>query len=134
MKKVLAFGTFDILHPGHLDFFRQAKKFGDHLTVVVARDETVKKLKEKYPKFNEAERLEHVSRLEIVDKVVLGSTDDKYKVIEEVNPDIICLGYDQFSFTEDLEKELGNKGIKAKIIRLKPYKEEKYKSSKLNER
>ena len=41
MKKVLVFGTFDGLHEGHKDFLRQAKQYGDHLTVVVGRDSTV---------------------------------------------------------------------------------------------
>jgi len=35
MKKVMCFGAFDGLHPGHLDFFRQAKRYGDFLIVSV---------------------------------------------------------------------------------------------------
>jgi FAD synthetase len=132
-KKVLVFGTFDLLHPGHISLFKEAKKLGDHLTVVVARDKTVEQLKKKAPKINEAERLEHVSELSVVDEAILGSSEDRYQVIEEVNPDIICLGYDQKFFTEGLEKELESRGIKARIVRLKPYKGDKYKSSKLSQ-
>ena len=47
MKKVIVFGTFDILHQGHLDFFRQAKQYGDYLIVAVAHDENVKKSRPK---------------------------------------------------------------------------------------
>lgn len=132
MKKILVFGTFDIVHPGHLNLFKEAKKLGDHLTVVVARDKTVEEVKGRPPRINEIERLEHVSDVLEVDKAILGKKDDKYSVIEEINPDIICLGYDQKFFIKDLEKELEKREIKAKIIRLKPYKEHIYKSSKIN--
>jgi FAD synthetase len=131
-KKVLVFGTFDMVHPGHISLFREAKKLGDHLTVVVARDRTVEELKGRKPKINENERLEHVSELSLVDKAVLGNSHDKYAVVEKTRPDVICLGYDQISFTEELEAELKKRRIKAKIVRLKPYKEDMYKSSKLN--
>ena len=47
MKTVMAFGTFDLMHPGHEYFLRQAKKRGDYLIAVIARDSTVKKLKGK---------------------------------------------------------------------------------------
>jgi U32 family peptidase len=132
-KKVLVFGTFDLLHPGHISLFKEAKKLGDYLTVVVARNRTVEELKGRKPKINENERLEHVSELSLVDEAVLGNTNDKYGVLERINPDVICLGYDQESFTYGLEEELKKRGIKAKIVRLKPYKEDRYKSSKLND-
>jgi cytidyltransferase-like protein len=130
-KKVLVFGTFDLLHPGHIYFLNEAKKLGNHLTAVIARDDTVEKLKTRKPKFSETERLKHISELSSVDRAMLGSKGDKFKVIEEVKPDIICLGYDQKFFTEKLEKELETRGIKAEIVRLKPYREDEYKSSKL---
>jgi len=47
LVKVLAFGTFDILHPGHEFYLKEAKKHGDILDVVVARDSTVEKIKGK---------------------------------------------------------------------------------------
>ena len=131
IKKVLVFGTFDLLHPGHIQLFKEAKKQGDYLTVVVSRDKTVKQIKGQEPKYNEDERLAHVSEIGMVDQAILGSEEDKYDVIEEVNPDVICLGYDQKSFTEELEKEIARRGLDIKIIRLKAYHEEKYKSSKL---
>ena len=45
MKKVMCSGTFDGLHPGHFNFFKQAKSKGDYLTVIVARDENVEKIR-----------------------------------------------------------------------------------------
>ncbi|MHA1679090.1 MAG: adenylyltransferase/cytidyltransferase family protein, partial [Promethearchaeota archaeon] len=59
-KKVLCFGTFDILHPGHVSFLKQARKYGNYLVVVVARDENVKKIKGKYPLDNELKRIENL--------------------------------------------------------------------------
>ena len=133
-KKVLVFGTFDLLHPGHLNLFKEARSLGDHLTVVVARDKTVKEVKGRFPDMSESERLSHVSGSAFVDSAVLGSNSDKYKVIEEISPDVICLGYDQSAFTENLDAELKKRGVYVEIVRLKPYKEHVYKSSKLKEK
>ncbi len=132
-KKVLVFGTFDLLHPGHLQLFKDAKKYGDHLTVVVSRNSTVKKVKGSLPKYDEADRLEHVEAIDIVDEAMLGSIGDKYEMIQEIHPDIICLGYDQHNFTDKLAQKLKEMHINPKIVRLQPYKEHKYKSSKLKE-
>ena len=71
--------------------------------------------------------------LDIVDEVMLGSLGDKYEMIQEINPDIICLGYDQHHFTDRLAQKLKEMRINPKIVRLQPYKEYKYKSSKLKE-
>ena len=56
MKTVMVFGTFDILHLGHIDLFLQAKKYAEHLIAVVARDERAKKIKGKAPIHSEEER------------------------------------------------------------------------------
>jgi FAD synthetase len=123
-------GTFDVLHPGHLNYFRQAKEHGDYLLVVVARDSTV--LKEKGRLLhNEKERHARVAEQKIVDKAVLGNEGDKLKIVEQEKPDVICLGYDQQVDENLLKKALANRGLMPKIIRLKPYFPEKYKSSKL---
>jgi FAD synthetase len=129
-KKVMVFGTFAILHPGHFYFFKQAKKYGDYLIVVIARDATVKKIKGFLPKLNEKERLQIVGALNLVDKAVLGDKIDWYKVILKYKPDVICLGYDQKT-PNDFRGRLKKMKILAKIYRLKSYKPEKYKSSKI---
>jgi FAD synthetase len=128
-KKVMVFGTFAILHPGHLYFFRQAKKFSNYLIVVIARDVTVKKIKGFLPKLDEQERWEMVEALNLVDKTVLGDKVNWYKVILKYKPDVICLGYDQKT-PDGFEKTLEEMKISAEIYRLKSYKPEKYKSSK----
>ena len=122
-KKVLVFGTFDILHKGHLSYFKQARKYGDYLIAVVARDKTVLKIKGKLPRNNELKRLSKVKTE--VDKAVLGFVSDKYKVIRKFKPDVICLGYDQMASLEELKK------FNIPIKRLKSYQPHKYKSSKM---
>jgi FAD synthetase len=132
LKKVLVFGSFDLVHKGHVNFLKQAKKLGDELIVVVARDDTIEKVKKRKPKFDEKTRLKHVREIVIADKVVLGLKKDKYKIIEKIKPDIIALGYDQESFlVERLNHELEKRELDIKIIRLKPYKPHIYKSSRL---
>lgn len=76
----MVFGTFDGLHPGHYNFFKQAKKYGDYLIVVVARNIVIKKIKKHFPNKNEEERLTEVQKYKLVDKTLLG-----YKKI------LICL-------------------------------------------
>ena len=130
MKKGMVFGTFDHFHSGHINFFKQAKKYGSYLIAVVARDKTVKKIKKHFPLWNEKERLKIVQNSELVDKAILGNFGNPYRVIKKFQPDIICLGYDQKAFVENLPKELKKMGLKTKIYRMKPYKPEKYHSSK----
>jgi FAD synthetase len=130
MKKVLVFGTFDIFHPGHEYFLKEAKKHGDELVVVVARDSTVKQVKGKLPHHNENYRLNVIQKLNYVDKAVLGyETADKYRIVEEIKPDTICLGYDQAAFVDGLEKKLQELELKTDIIRLGAYNPHIHKSS-----
>ncbi len=129
--RVMVFGTFDIFHPGHKNFLKQAKKFGDYLIVVVARDETVMKFKRQKTENNEQKRLKNVKKSKLANEVILGSLKDKYAVVKKYKPDIICLGYDQKFFVRGLKKKLKKFGLKTKIVRLEPYKPEIYKSSKL---
>ena len=116
-RVVLATGVFDILHMGHLYYLNEAKKLGDRLVVVVARDETASRLKRR-PIVPEHLRLEMVRGLKPVDEAVLGDRDDFYKVVEMVRPDIIALGHDQAHDPEKIARELEGRGIKAEVVRL----------------
>lgn len=129
---VLCFGTFDGLHPGHEDYFRQAKTYGDTLVVVVARDETVKAVKGHVPRQNEEARLKAVRACTWIDDAYLGEPGDKYHIIETIRPDVIVLGYDQDSFTDGLMKALRERGLSCKVVRAQAYKSDVYKSSLLN--
>jgi FAD synthetase len=90
---------------------------GDELIVVIATDETVRKLKHE-PVTNEQIRVELVNSLKPVDSAVLGYTGDMYKIVEEMNPDIITLGYDQIHDEENIIKELSKRALKVKVVRL----------------
>ncbi len=131
MTRVVVFGTFDRLHPGHLHFLAEAKSHGDELYVVLARECTIREKKGKAPKYSEIERKQHLELTGIPDKILFGRTDDKYAVLEEARPDIICLGYDQKHFVDELPAELKKRRISARILRLGPFKEDIFKSSKL---
>ena len=131
MKTVMCAGTFDTIHPGHLFYLCEAKKYGNKLIVVVARDDTSKAFKGKNPIHNEKERLEAVRTLKIVDKAVLGRHGNIFDIIKEIKPDVICLGYDQNVQKQQLEDELDKRGIKAEVIRISGYMPHLYKSSKL---
>ena len=131
MKKVMCAGTFDIIHPGHLFYLSEAKKYGDKLVVVVARDNTSEKFKGRKPMHNERERLEAVRTLKIVDEAILGNEGDIFKIIGQIKPYAICLGYDQNVQKSQLEEELGKRGLRAEVIRIGPYMQHLYKSSKL---
>ncbi len=134
MSKVLAFGTFDIFHPGHDFFLKEAKKQGEYLSVVLARDLTVKMVKGIPTTNDELARLAAIKALDYVDYACLGSEDDKYEIITELKPDIIFLGYDQNAFVDGLSDFLDMKGISCKVLRLKDsLKPEVYKSSKLRD-
>jgi FAD synthetase len=129
-SKVLVFGTFDIFHKGHESFLRQAKKHGGFLTVVVARDKTVKAVKERLPKNKEKVRLEKIKASGMADASMLGYLGDKYRIIKKINPDVICLGYDQSAYVDKLaEKLLAFRMKNVRIKRLKAYQPKKYKSS-----
>ncbi|HDM35782.1 MAG TPA: FAD synthase [Candidatus Syntrophoarchaeum butanivorans] len=116
MVRVLATGTFDILHPGHLLYLTEAKKLGDELYVIVARDANV--VHKPKPILPEKQRVEMVGSLKVVDKAILGDPKDKFRLVEEIKPDIIALGYDQHFRVRELEEELRARGIDAKVVRI----------------
>ena len=130
----MVFGTFDMVHEGHVDFFRQARSLAPrpYLIVSIARDAIATRIKGAKPRSSEKERHALLSRNTLVDEVVLGQEDGYIEHIAEAKPDIIALGYDQMGeFVDRLERDLTNVGVKAKVIRLKAFQPEKYKTSKL---
>lgn len=133
MKKniVMVFGTFDILHLGHKNFFNQVKKKvkNGFLTCSIARDVNVRKIKCKLPRNNEQNRKINLEKTGWVDKVVLGAKKNYILHIKNQKPNFIALGHDQLEYTENLLEKLQRVGVKVKIIRMKPYKRHVYRSS-----
>jgi len=126
----MVFGTFDILHPGHIHFLKQAKSMGDFLIVSIARQEHIRRIKGRQAIHSEQERKKMLEAVKYVNKVVLGSKDDYIGHILKQKPDIIVLGYDQKYFTEGLTEKLRKKGLNVRITRLRAYKPGIYKSSR----
>ncbi len=120
MVKVMATGVFDILHLGHVYFLKEAKKLGDELVVVVATDKTAEKLKH-IPVTSEEMRVQMVGELKPVDKAVLGYEDNQYKIVKELEPDIIALGFDQKHDEEIIKKDIEELGMDVKVVRLEPF-------------
>jgi FAD synthetase len=129
MTRVMVFGVFDLLHPGHEAFLRQAKKLGKFLIVSVARDKNVKKVKKFLPVFDEKERMRHIKDLKIANKVILAGDKDPWPHIVKERPDIIALGYDQKDYVGDLKNELKKRKLNIKVMRLKAFRPEVFKSS-----
>ncbi|KKU49615.1 MAG: FAD synthase [Parcubacteria group bacterium GW2011_GWA1_47_10] len=134
--KIMVFGTFDGLHPGHLDFFRQARDLAARslLTVSVARDGNVKRIKGRRPVLTEKKRAALLKKTNAADRVILGGLTNHLAHILKARPDIIALGYDQRDYVKNLKKDLKEKGLTVKIVRLKPYKEKIYKNALLRPR
>ncbi len=123
--KVLSFGTFDILHPGHIYFLKQAKKLGTHLTTVIARDCNVIKFKHKKAINKEAVRLLKLRQLGFIDQVLLGDKTDIYKVLHSQKPDIIALGYDQHANLNYIQEHFSH----IQIQRINSFYPKQYKTS-----
>ena len=126
-KKIMGFGTFDGVHPGHLSYLKQLHALGDEVIIVVARDKNVEKIKNSSPSYNEEDRLNELRQIKLVDKALLGNETDFYQVIRDHKPDIIGLGYDQKADIETLK----NLFPTIEVVRLKAFEPEKHKSSLL---
>lgn len=135
-KTVMAFGSFDLLHPGHLLYLRRARALGDRLIVVVARDESIEMLKRRKPLLNERARLSVIRSLRMVDLAVLGNrlsnARDRYRILEKYRPSVIAFGYDQRVNEGEVKKWLMAHGIKARIVRIRVSEDPRiFKSSRL---
>ena len=110
MVRVMASGVFDLIHPGHIDYLKQAKSYGDYLTVVIASDKTVRKNKHE-PVTPEAMRALIVESLKPVDEAIVGGEGDILDTVAKVKPDIIVLGYDQNFDESELKAKLKERGF-----------------------
>jgi FAD synthetase len=128
-RRIVATGTFDILHPGHVYYLEESKKLGDELFVIVARDANVKH--KPHPIIPEEQRLKMVAALKPVDHAMLGDRTDMFRPIREIRPDIITIGFNQRFSEEDLARQLAEKELPARVVRIGKYAEGDLCSSRL---
>lgn len=129
MKRIVATGTFDLLHPGHLYYLEQSRRLGDELHVIVARDVNVKH--KPRPIIPEAQRLRMVRGLRPVDHARLGDVADMFQPIREIQPSVITIGYDQHFSEAALERELHARGLDIEVVRIGTYEGDPYCSSRI---
>ena len=128
-RRVVATGTFDILHPGHLYYLEESRKLGDELWVIVARDSNVKH--KPRPVIPEEHRLAMVSALKAVDHAVLGDMTDMFRPIEEIHPEIITIGFNQMFNEAKLAEQLKARCLSPRIVRIGRYADGDLCSSRL---
>ncbi|HRH32507.1 MAG TPA: adenylyltransferase/cytidyltransferase family protein [bacterium] len=132
MKTVFVFGTFDGLHPGHEAFLRDARALGDALTVSIAQDEIVVRLKHRPPLQTLAVRLRQIEQSPYVTKVIPGDLEiGTYHGFKAEKPNIVAFGYDQTELLKDFTRFQTAVGDETEVVVLKPFHPETYKSSLL---
>jgi len=119
MKRVVATGTFDLLHPGHLYYLEESRRLGDELYVIIARDANVRHKPK--PVIPEDQRLKMVAALKPVDHAVLGDLHDMFRPIREITPAIITIGFNQHFDEEKIKGDLLARGINSDVVRIGQY-------------
>jgi FAD synthetase len=129
LKRIVATGTFDILHTGHLYYLEESRRLGDELSVIVARDANVKH--KPRPIIPEDQRLKMVAALKPVDHAVLGDLHDMFRPIREIRPGVITIGFNQHFDEEKLRRDLSTQGIPTEVVRIGKYTGDTFCSSSL---
>ena len=133
MKTVLVFGTFDVIHPGHVYFLEQARARGDRLVASVARDSFVRMFKRREPVHDEHTRLESILETGLVDEARLSDeVQGTYSIVGDLHPDLVCMGHDQGALEANLRSWAANNDQTICVETLAALEPERYKSSILN--
>ncbi|WP_049981242.1 adenylyltransferase/cytidyltransferase family protein [Halolamina rubra] len=122
-RRAVAQGTFDLIHPGHVHYLREAAAMADELHVIVARSSNVSHKAD--PVLPARQRRDVVDAVDAVDEAHLGDESDIFVPIERIDPDVIVLGYDQHHDESALAAALADRGIDCEIDRAGP-REPKY--------
>ncbi len=128
MQKVMVFGTFDGLHPGHIFVMTEAQKRGQ-VTVIVARDDNVQAIKGRLPAKREEQRIRALKKKFPACTVLLGDRMDFLSPVRALKPDLILLGYDQL-----LPPGVREEDLTCPIERLPSFHPHQYKSSLLSKK
>jgi FAD synthetase len=118
MTDVLAQGTFDLLHPGHLHYLREAASMGDQLHVIIARGDNV--THKESPILPDRQRRAMVAALDPVDEAHVGHESDIFVPVERIDPDVLVLGYDQHHAEDDIAEALAERRIDCTVERASP--------------
>lgn len=116
---VVAQGTFDIVHPGHVHYLEASAALGDRLEVIVSRRSNVDH--KKPPILAAAQRRAVIAAFDAVDAAHVGHPEDIFAPIEALDPDVITLGYDQHHDDGAIRSELERRGIDCTLERIGPY-------------
>lgn len=104
MKKILTYGTFDLLHVGHINLLRRAKSLGDYLIVAVSTDE-FNALKDKKAYYSYEDRKAILEAVKYVDLVIPEENwEQKIDDVQKHDVDIFVMGHDwegKFDFLKD---------------------------------
>ena len=103
-------GVFDILHVGHINYFEEIKKFSDKLIVSVTSDKFVNKGPGR-PMFHINERIKILSKIDLIDFIVISNSETAVKVIKDIKPNFYAKGKD-YKIKNDITKNI-YKEIKA---------------------
>ena len=118
-KSVLIAGTFEIVHPGHLALIEEAEKHG-RVTVVLARDSTVARIRKRPSIIPEKQRLQVIEKIKGVDKAILGHEGmDLYRIVCEIKPDLVVLGPNQQFEEDELNRRFEKEKLDIKVTRMK---------------
>jgi len=122
IKTVMVAGTFELLHPGHLAYLKEAWKLG-YVVAVVSSDENAERSKRRKIVISQQQRAEVLSSLYYVHRVVLGRPGNIFDIFEELRPDVILLGPNQ-NVPEDVVKaEAKKRGVNAEVLRMPALKQ-----------
>ncbi|WP_144901536.1 adenylyltransferase/cytidyltransferase family protein [Halobellus captivus] len=114
-RRIVAQGTFDLIHPGHVHYLADAASMGDELHVIVARRENV--THKEPPVLPDRQRRDVIDALEVVTEAHLGHTEDIFVPIERIDPDVIVLGHDQHHDDDAIRDALASRGIDCEVAR-----------------
>lgn len=118
MIRVIAQGTFDLIHSGHVYYLEEAAAMGDELHVIVARESNV--THKAPPVVPERQRRDVVAALEVVDHARLGDEEDFFVPVRDIDPDIVVLGHDQHHDEGTIAAMLEAEGIDCEVARASP--------------
>src|SRR3989338_10530126 len=127
----LVFGTFDVLHPGHLRFLKTAFEYG-RLIVALTPDVMCRYYKGRLPCRTYEERKRCLEKISYIHKIVPADMrSGSFRIVAKLRPSVIVLGYDQELLRSHLVKRLSDFNLNPALITLKPYRRQLYRASRL---